>query len=110
MSAGSKDSALNPDSEDLREVALAVFDAIFKDVDSVEVRGEFHPISLTSRSKLRSVNIDNLLFVEQNPKKDSKWAEMARGNHQIMWVFKGRRYIARVLDGKFLDLRRKPKK
>lgn len=110
MPAGSEDSALSPDSEDLREVALIVFDAIFEDVDSVEVKGESHRISLTSTSKLRSVSIDNLLFVEQNPKKDSKWAEMARNNHQIMWVFKGRRYIARVLNGKFLDLRRKPKK
>lgn len=94
-------------SESLREAALSIYDAIFGGQDSVEIDGETYPVEKTSKNNLLSVRIDSLFFVEQNPSKSSKWAEMAREGHQIMWVMKGRSYLARVMDGKFLDLKRK---
>ncbi|UCH04667.1 MAG: hypothetical protein JSW05_00455 [Candidatus Thorarchaeota archaeon] len=94
-------------SESLREAALSIYDAIFGGQDSVEIDGETYPVEKTSKNNLLSVRIDPLFFVEQNPSKSSKWAEMAREGHQIMWVMKGRSYLARVMDGKFLDLKRK---
>jgi hypothetical protein len=93
-------------SEDLRDTALEVYTAIFENQGSVELEGVTYFIEKTSKSKLRSVEIDDLTFIEQNPNKDSKWAQLAREGSQIMWVMKGRQYIARVMDGKFLDLRR----
>jgi len=93
-------------SEDLRETALKVYAAIFEDQDSVEVEGVTYLIEKTSKSKLRSVEIDGLTFIEQNPNKESRWAQLAREGHQIIWVMSGRQYIARVMDDHFLNLRR----
>ena len=36
----------------------------------------------------------------------SKWAKMAGEGTQIMWVLKGRRYLAQVRDGEFYDFRK----
>ena len=95
------------DSDSFREVALSIYEAIFGGQESVEIGGVAYPIERTSKSNLLSVRIDPLFFVEQNPSKSSKWAEMAREGHQIMWVLKGRSYLARIMDGRFLDLKRK---
>ena len=96
------------DSDSLREAALSIHDAIFGGQEAVEIDGETYSVERTSKSNLLSVRIDPLFFVEQNPTKSSKWAEMAREGHQIMWVMRGRSYLARVMDGKFLDLKRAP--
>jgi len=96
-------------SDSLQQAALKIYDAIFGGQESVEIDGETHPIEKTSKSKLLSVRIGPLFFVEQNPAKSSKWAELAKEGHQIMWVMRGRSYVARVMDGRFLDLQRKAK-
>ena len=95
--------------ENLRDVALKVFNAIFEERSLVEIEGVIYPIRETSRSNLRYVNIDGTSFIEQNPDKASRWAKMAQEGHKIMWVLRGRRYLARVMDGVFLDLKRKEK-
>jgi len=95
--------------ENLQDAALKIYEAIFGGQESVEINHDSYAIDRTSKSKLLSVTIGPLFFVEQNPKKSSKWAEMAREGHQIMWVMRGRSYLARVMDGKFLDLKRKDK-
>jgi len=92
-------------SDDFRESALKGYTAIFENQDSVEVEGVTYLVEKTSKSRLRSVEIDDPTFIEQNPKKDSKWAQLAREGSQIMWVMRGRQYVARVMDGKFLNLR-----
>jgi hypothetical protein len=93
-------------SEDLRETAFKVHTAIFESQDTVEVDGVTYSIEKTSRSKLRSVEIDGLTFIEQNPSKESRWAQLPRDGRQIMWAMKGRQYVARVMDGHLLNLRR----
>lgn len=95
--------------KNLRNVALKVFNAIFEGLSSVEIDGVIYPIRETSRSKLRYVNIEGNSFIEQNPDKASRWAKLAQEGHKIMWVLKGKRYLARVKDGIFLDLKRKEK-
>jgi len=91
---------------DLESVALTIFDAIFSDADDVEIEGVHYPIDVTARAKVRAVSIDPYFFVEQNPRKSSQWADKARQGHQIIWVMEGRKYLARVMDRKFLDLRK----
>jgi hypothetical protein len=39
-----------------------------------------------------------LILVEQNPQKDSHWAEQARAGHQVAWVMRDGTYLARVVD------------
>ncbi len=95
--------------KNLRNVALKVFKAIFEEHSSVEIEGVIYPIKETSKSNLRYVNIEGNSFIEQNPDKASRWAKMAQEGHKIMWVLRGRRYLARVMDGVFLDLKGKEK-
>ena len=86
---------------------MQIYNAMFDDDDLVKVNGVEYRIELTPRAKVRRVMIGGLSFLEQNPKKSSKWAVMAREGHKIMWVMKGRSYIAQVRDDVFYDFRKK---
>lgn len=46
-------------------------------------------------------------YIQQNWKKSSEWGKKAREGHNIMWIIKGRRYIARIMDGEYTDLLKK---
>ena len=39
------------------------------------------------------------VLIEQNPKKSSGWAELARAGRRVAWVMRDGRYLARVVDG-----------
>lgn len=53
-----------------------------------------------SRSGLRYVELpDDAILVEQNPKKSSEWAELAREGRRIAWAMRDGEYLARVVDG-----------
>jgi hypothetical protein len=53
-----------------------------------------------ARSGLRHVPLpDNAVLVEQNPKKQSEWAKLAREGHRVAWVLRDGEYLARVVDG-----------
>ena len=92
------------EDDEMERISKIIYSAIFSDSDDVEIDGEIYPIELTSRSKLRKVSFEGLTFLEQNPMKDSQWAEKAREGHRIMWVMRGRKYLVRVMDGKYLKL------
>ncbi len=53
-----------------------------------------------ARSGLRYVELPgDAVLVEQNPKKASEWAELARRGHRVAWVLRDGAYLARVVDG-----------
>jgi hypothetical protein len=53
-----------------------------------------------SRSGLRYVELTGgATLVEQNPKKSSEWAEVARNGRRVAWVMRDGEYLARVVDG-----------
>jgi hypothetical protein len=57
------------------------------------------------RSGVRYVDLpDGAILVEQNPKKTSKWAKLAREGHRIAWVMRDGKYLARVVDGEVVEL------
>jgi len=91
----------------LEEYSLQIFKALFSKQSEVEVAGESFPIKDFKSKKLRYVDLYGFRFIEQNPAKASKWAQMAREGTKIMWVFRGRSYYARVLDGNFTLLKKK---
>lgn len=91
----------------IETVASRIYDAIFDGLDEVEIEGEIIPIVKTSKSKVRLVEKDGYTYIEQNPHKNSHWAKLAQEGHSIMWVMQGRRYLAQVKDGKFLNLKKK---
>ena len=52
------------------------------------------------QSGLRHVELPSgCVLVEQNPKKSSEWAELARSGRRVAWVMRDGRYVARVVDG-----------
>lgn len=52
------------------------------------------------QSGLRHVELPHgCLLIEQNPKKSSEWAELARAGRRVAWVMRDGRYLARVVDG-----------
>ena len=59
-----------------------------------------------ARSGLRFVNLgDGAVLIEQNPRKKSKWAELANEGHKVAWVLRDGKYLARVVDGEVLMLK-----
>jgi hypothetical protein len=91
--------------EELAEIALTIYNTIFSDQPTVELEGEIYHIH-TTRTGLRNLTYAGIWFIEQNPKKKSRYAKMAQEGHQILWGLKGRTYILRVLDGKFTLLKK----
>ena len=81
-------------------------------VDKVLLRGwwivdadiQGYPVRRTSRSKLREVDFrfeeQMLRGLEQNPKTNSRWAQLAREGKKVMQFLVDRRYVANVVDGK----------
>jgi hypothetical protein len=97
---------MSDDIKDIERIAHIVYDAIFQNQSVAEIDGIVYPIVKTSKSKIRLIEYDGLSYIEQNPHKSSRWAEEAREGHRILWVMQGRRYLARIRDEKFLDLRK----
>jgi hypothetical protein len=57
------------------------------------------------RSGLRYVELEHdTILIEQNPKKSSEWAELARRGRRVAWLMRGGAYLARVVDGEVVML------
>ena len=95
------------DLEKMKEKALKVYEAIFSNQETIVIEGAVYHMERTPRANLRFFNIEGYSFLEQNPRKSSHWAKLAREGSLIMWVMKGRRYLGQVRDGVFYDLRKK---
>ncbi|MFX1515342.1 MAG: hypothetical protein ACFFC6_03475 [Promethearchaeota archaeon] len=93
------------DIESLKEASLKIFEAIFTNQHGVEIEGRLYPIHQT-KTGLRNVTYSGIWFIEQNPQKESRFAKMAQEGHQILWGLKKRTYVLRVMDGKFLLLKK----
>jgi hypothetical protein len=89
---------------DLEKRALKIFDAIFSDRPEVDLEEGTYRIGKT-RGGLRSVTIEGIFYIEQNPQKKSRWAKEVQAGHQIMWGIKNRVYVLHVVDGVFKQLK-----
>lgn len=51
------------------------------------------------RSGLRYVNLnEGAILVEQNPQKQSEWAQLAQAGHRVAWLMRDGEYLARIID------------
>ena len=74
-------------------VVLVAFEKLF---------GGGRGVKRFSRSGLRHVELEGgAVLVEQNPNKQSEWAEMARAGRRVAWLLRDGEYLARVIDGRF---------
>lgn len=92
--------------ENLKENGLKIYDAIFERKKIVEIDDIEYPIKKFS-SGIKYVDLFGYRYIEQNRNKKSEWSKKAREGHKIMWIIKGRRYIAQIMDGQYKDLKKK---
>ena len=58
-----------------------------------------------ARSGLRYVELPaGATLIEQNPKKSSEWADLARNGRRVAWAMRDGAYLARVVDGEITFL------
>ncbi len=91
--------------EELKSNGLKIFNAIFERKKLVEIDDIEYPIKKFSNG-VRYVDLFGYRYIEQNRNKKSEWGKKAREGHQIMWIIKGRRYIAQIFDGHYKDLKK----
>jgi hypothetical protein len=84
---------------------LKIYTALFERKRNVVIDEIEYPIKKFS-SGVRYVDLFGYRYIEQNRNKKSEWGKKAREGHKIMWIIKGRRYIAQILDGHFKDLKK----
>ena len=91
--------------ENLQEKGLKIFNAIFEGKKNVEIDDVEYPIKKFS-SGIKYLDLFGYRFIEQNRRKKSEWGKKAREGHKIMWIIKGRRYLVRIMDGEYTDLKK----
>jgi len=89
----------------LEEAMVKVWrEALVEGAAEVELDGKTFPVRETPRKRLREVDFvfegQPLRGLEQNPKTESRWAQLARAGHKVMQFLSAGRYIGVVVDGK----------
>ncbi len=92
--------------EDIKIKGLKIYKAIFEGKKNVAIDEIEYPIKKFS-SGIKYLDLFGYRFIEQNWRKKSEWGKKAREGHKIMWIIKGRRYIARIMDGEYNNLLKK---
>jgi len=93
--------------ESLEQILISVWrQVLLEDSKTVKVDGRSFPVQRTRRSKLREVDFEfegqRLRGLGQNPKTNSRWAQLAREGKKVMQFLSSGRYIASVADGQLL--------
>jgi len=89
----------------LEEAMVKVWrQALMESAAEVELDGKRFPVRETPRKHLREVDFEfegePLRGLEQNPKTESRWAELARAGHKVRQFLSAGRYVGNVMDGK----------
>jgi hypothetical protein len=100
----------------LEEALVKVWrEALVEGAAEVELEGQTFPVRETPRKPLREVDFvfegqasrrsirDTKIVlrgIEQNPKTESRWAQLARAGHKVMQFLSAGRYVGNVVDGK----------
>ena len=92
--------------ENLEKKGLKIYNAIFQGKKKVEIDEIEYTIKKFSGG-IKYVDLFGYRFIEQNYRKKSEWGKKAREGHKIMWIIQGRRYISQILDGEYIELKKK---
>ena len=93
------------DTMTLEEALAAVWrEALADGAAQVELEGRKFAVRETPRKHLCEVDFvfqgQPLRGLEQNPKTESRWAQLARAGHKVMQFLSAGRYTGVVVDGK----------
>jgi hypothetical protein len=91
----------------LGEALISVWQqALGEGREDIELEGEAYPVTVSRAKGLRMVEFNlgsyRIVGIEQNPKTESRWAELAREGNRIMQFRCKGRYVANVCEGKLL--------
>jgi ABC-type amino acid transport substrate-binding protein len=91
----------------LRETLISTWQqALSEGRDDIELEGETYPVTVSRAKGLRMVVFNvgpyRMVGIEQNPRTESRWAELARGGKRIMQFRCRGRYVANVCEGKLV--------
>ena len=85
--------------------------ALVQSAKTVSVGGDSYSVRRTAKSKLAQVDFEfqgeQLRGLEQNPKTQSRWAQIARKGEKVMQFLQGGRYVAVVYGGKIFTYSKK---
>ncbi len=74
--------------------------------DEIELDGQTYRVTVLRSKGLRMVEFEfgphMIAGIEQNPKTESRWAELARQGNRIMQFRCNGRYVANICEGKLL--------
>lgn len=98
----------------LQEAMVAVWrGALLEGRHEVTLDEQTFKVRQTPRKHLREVDLtfqgQALRGLEQNPRTDSRWAQLAREGHMVMQFLVAGRYVGNVVDGKVTLYGRKRK-
>jgi hypothetical protein len=89
----------------LEEALVAVWrEALVEGKGEVELEGQTFAVRETPKKHLRELDFafegQALRGLQQNPKTESRWAQLAREGHKVMQFLSAGRYVGNVVDGK----------
>jgi len=89
----------------LEEAMVKVWQqALVERAAEVEIGGQTFPVRETPRKHLREVDFEfdgqPIRGLEQNPKTESRWAQLTRAGHKVIQFLAAGRYVGNVVDGK----------
>jgi len=96
---------IDPRSPEFEECILSVWkQSLVESAKRVVLGGDSYSVRGTAKSKLAQVDFEfqgeQLRGLEQNPKTQSRWAQIARKGEKVMQFLQGGRYVAVVYGGK----------
>ncbi len=99
---------MNPSFE---ETLIEVWrQALIEKARTVKLSKKHYPVRRSSRRGLRQVDFafegNEICGLEQNPRTNSQWAQLARSGKKVMQFLSEGRYVANVADGKVTLYRR----
>jgi hypothetical protein len=104
--------AIDPRSPEFEECIVSVWkQALVESAKRVVVGGDCYAVRRTAKSKLAQIDFEfqgePMRGLEQNPKTQSRWAQIARKGEKVMQFLQGGRYVAVVYSGKIFTYGKK---
>jgi hypothetical protein len=96
---------IDPRSPEFEACIISVWkQALVDSAKRIVVEGDSYSVRRTAKSKLAQVDFEfqgePFRALEQNPKTQSRWAQLAAKGEKVMQFLQGGRYIAVVHSGK----------
>jgi hypothetical protein len=103
---------IDPRSPEFEAAIVSVWkQALVESAKRVTVSGDSYSVRRTAKSNLAQVDFEfegeAMRGLEQNPKTQSRWAQIARKGEKVMQFLQGGRYVAVVYGGKIFTYGKK---